>query len=144
MQWDTSTLPNGIVQLTAVAKDGAGNQTTSAAVAMNVILVPTLAQLQANIFTPRCSGCHTGGGGGLPTSMNLSSTAATAAALINVNSIEEPTQKRVNPGAPNNSYIITKLSGTQTVGQRMPLGGPFLTQTEIDSVRAWIQAGAAP
>jgi len=144
VQWNTSALPNGIVQLTAVAKDGAGNQTTSAAVAMNVILVPTLAQLQSSIFGARCSGCHTGGGAGLPGSMNLSSAAATAAGLINVTSIEEPTQKRVTPGAPNNSYIITKLMGTQTVGQRMPLGGPFLSQTEIDSVRAWIQAGAAP
>jgi len=144
VQWNTSTSPNGIVQLTAVAKDGAGNQTTSAAVAMNVILVPTLAELQSTIFSPRCSGCHTGGGGSLPTSMNLSSTAATFASLVNVTSVEEPTQKRVLPNTPNNSYIITKLSGTQTVGQRMPLGGPFLSQAEIDSVRAWIQAGAAP
>ncbi|HXC57826.1 MAG TPA: TIGR03118 family protein [Steroidobacteraceae bacterium] len=145
VQWNTSTLPNGIVQLTAVAKDGAGNQTTSAAVAMNVILVPTLAQLQSSIFGPRCSTCHTGGGASLPGSMNLSSAAATAAALINVTSVEEPTQKRVLPNTPNNSYIITKLMGTQTNGTaRMPLGGPFLSQTEIDSVRAWIQAGAAP
>ena len=144
VQWNTSALPNGIVQLTAVARDGAGNQTTSAAVAMNVILVPTLAQLQANIFGPRCSGCHTGGGGVLPGSMNLSSAAATFAALVNVTSLEEPTQKRVLPNTPNNSYLITKLSGTQTVGQRMPLGGPFLSQAEIDGVRAWIQAGAAP
>jgi mono/diheme cytochrome c family protein len=111
---------------------------------MNVILVPTLAQLQANIFGPRCSGCHTGAGGTLPGSMNLSSAAATFAALVNVNSVEEPTQKRVLPNTPNNSYLITKLSGTQTVGSRMPLGGPFLSQAEIDGVRAWIQAGAAP
>jgi len=143
VQWNTSTLPNGIMQLTAVAKDGAGNQSTSTAVPVNVILVPTLAQLQANIFGPRCSGCHTGGGGALPGSMNLSSAAATFAALVNVTSVEEPTQKRVLPNTPNNSYLITKLSGTQTVGSRMPLGGPFLSQTEIDSVRAWIQAGAA-
>jgi len=143
VQWNAGAAANGIVQLTAVAKDGAGNQTTSTAVPVNVILVPTLAQLQENIFGPRCSGCHTGGGGALPNSMNLSSAAATFAALVNVNSIEEPTQKRVLSNTPNNSYLITKLTGTQTVGQRMPLGGPFLSQTEIDSVRAWIQAGAA-
>lgn len=144
VQWNSNTAGAGIVQLTAVAKDGAGNQTTSAAVAVNVIPVPTLATLQSTIFGPRCSGCHTGGGASLPGSMNLSSASATFSALVGVTSVEEPTQKRVEAGAPNNSYIITKLSGTQTVGQRMPLGGPFLSQSEIDSVRAWIQAGAAP
>ncbi len=48
------------------------------------------------------------------------------------------------PGDPNNSYIIHKLEGTQTVGARMPFGLPPLSQAQIDQVRAWIQAGAAP
>jgi hypothetical protein len=111
---------------------------------VNVITVPTLAQLQSSIFGPRCSGCHTGGGGTLPASMNLSSASASAAALINVDSTEVGSLKRVKPGDPASSYLIHKLEGTQSVGQRMPLGGPFLDQATINEVRAWIQAGALP
>ncbi len=146
VNWNTTTVTDGAFVLTAVAKDAANNSTTSAAVNVTVsnVVVVTLAQLQTNIFTPRCSGCHTGVGGVLPGVMNLTSTANTAAALINVTSLSEPPLKRVLPGDPNNSYIIHKLEGTQTVGARMPFGGPFLDQATIDQVRAWIQAGAAP
>lgn len=141
VQWNTVGL-TGTQQLTAVARDGAGNSTTSAAVGVNVLNAPTLAQLQASIFGPRCSGCHTGGGGALPASLNLSSASATYAALVDVNSTEVGTLKRVAAGDPNNSYVVQKLEGTQAVGARMPLGGPFLDQATINQVRAWIQAGA--
>ena len=76
--------------------------------------------------------------------MNLSTTGATFAALVGVTSLEVPALKRVTAGDPNNSYVIHKVEGTQAVGQRMPLGGPFLSQTQIDQIRACIQAGAAP
>ena len=148
VNWDTTTTANGDVNVTAVAHDAAGNTTTSALVAVTVSnaapVAPTLAQLQANIFTPICSVCHTGVGASLPGSMNLSSASATHASLVNVTSIDEPAFKRVLPNDPNNSYIIHKLEGTQSVGSRMPFGGPFLSQATIDQVRAWIQAGAAP
>jgi mono/diheme cytochrome c family protein len=142
VQWNTATF-SGAQQLTAVARDGAGNSTTSAAVAVTVINSPTLAQLQASVFSPRCSGCHTGGGSSLPASMDLTSASATHASLVNVNSVQTG-MPRVAPGNPNGSYVIHKLEGTQTVGQRMPAGGPFLDQATIDQIRAWIQAGAAP
>ena len=74
--------------------------------------------------------------------MNLSSAQNTFAALVNVASIQVPTLQRVEPNDPDNSYVIHKLEGTQTVGQRMPAGGPFLDQATIDQVRAWITAGA--
>jgi uncharacterized protein (TIGR03118 family) len=146
VNWNTTTVADGAVSLTAVAHDAAGNTTTSTAVAVTVsnAVVVTLAQLQTSIFTPKCAGCHTGGGATLPSSMNLTSAANTHAALVNVTSLNEPAFKRVLPGDPNNSYIIHKLEGTQIVGARMPFGGPFLDQPTIDQVRAWIQAGAAP
>lgn len=145
LQWNTATF-TGVQQLTAVARDGAGNTTTSAAVTVTVLAssAPTLAQLQADIFTPRCSGCHNGSGGALPGSMNLSSATATFNALVNVASQEAPSLKRVLAGNPDNSYIVQKLEGTQSVGARMPFGGPFLDQATINQVRDWIQAGAAP
>lgn len=74
----------------------------------------------------------------------MSSSASTHAALVGVTSLEVPALKRVTAGDPNNSYVIHKVEGTQTVGSRMPVGGPFLSQTDINQIRAWIQAGAAP
>jgi hypothetical protein len=83
-------------------------------------------------------------GASLPGVMNLTSRASTFAALVGVTSLEVPALKRVTAGDPNNSYVIHKLEGTQSVGVRMPQGGPFLSQSDINLVRAWIQAGAAP
>lgn len=103
----------------------------------------TLSQLQDSIFGPRCSSCHTGTGASLPGSMNLTSAAATFAALVNVPSQEQPQLPRVAPGNPDGSYVVLKIEGAPGItGSRMPLGGPFLSQPEIDQVRAWIAAGA--
>ncbi len=44
---------------------------------------PTLTQLQADIFTPICSGCHTGTGASLPGSQNLTA-GHSYASLVNV------------------------------------------------------------
>jgi uncharacterized protein (TIGR03118 family) len=146
LTWNSTTVANGAATLTAVAFDAAGNATTSAGVAVTVnnVATVTLQQLQDTIFTPICSGCHTGVGSALPGAMNLSSASASLASLVNVASLEVGTLKRVLPGDPNNSYIVQKLEGTQTVGVRMPATGVFLDQPTIDKVRAWIQAGAAP
>lgn len=103
----------------------------------------TLSQLQVTIFGPICSGCHSGGGATLPSSMNLSNAAASYAALVNVNSVEQNTVKRVNPNDVAGSYLVRKLEGDPSIGgQRMPLGGPFLSATTIDTVKSWINGGA--
>lgn len=149
IDWDTTTVENGSFNLTAQARDAFGNVTASSAVAVTVNNVEpppapavSLADLQATIFGPICSGCHTGGGTDLPASMNLSTAAATFASLVGVASVEVPALQRVQAGDADNSYVIDKLEGTQTVGGRMPLFGTPLDQATIDQVRAWIDAGA--
>jgi len=149
INWDTTSVADGGVSLTAEAEDPTGNVGTSAAVdvtVMNAAPPPptvTLAEIQAEVFTPICSGCHTGPTGNvLPGGMNLTSTAASFAALVGVPSLQEPSFDRVEPGDPDASYLIHKLEGTQTIGDRMPQGGPFLDQATIDEIRAWIAAGA--
>lgn len=103
----------------------------------------TLSQLQTAIFTPSCSGCHTGGGASLPSSMNLSSAAAAYAALVGVASTEQPSLQRVTAGNPDASYLVRKLEGGPGIsGGRMPLGGAPLDPALIANVRAWITAGA--
>jgi mono/diheme cytochrome c family protein len=143
--WDTTTVTDGDKTLTAEAEDAAGNVGTSAGVDVTVqnAAMVTLTQIQNEVFTPVCSACHTGPTGNiLPTGMNLSSTADSFAALVGVASIQVPALDRVEAGNPDDSYLIQKLEGTQTVGERMPQGGPFLDQETIDTVRQWITDGA--
>jgi hypothetical protein len=106
--------------------------------------LPTLASIQAGVFTPRCSGCHNGTGAALPGTLNLTSETASRAALVGIASVEVGTLQRVAPGNPNDSYLIRKLEGGPgIVGNRMPLVGPPLAQATIDSIRLWIANGAA-
>lgn len=103
----------------------------------------TLTQLQTTIFTPICSGCHTGGGSSLPSSMNLSSASASFAALVGVASTQQPSVQRVNAGNPDDSYLVRKIEGAPGItGARMPFGGAPLDATQLANVRAWISAGA--
>lgn len=103
----------------------------------------TLTQLQSTIFTPTCSGCHTGGGSSLPASMDLSSTAASFAALVGVASTEQPSVLRVSAGDPDASYLVRKIEGAAGItGGRMPLGGAPLDPALIANVRTWISEGA--
>ncbi len=45
----------------------------------------------------------------------------------------------------NAEILLDKaLEGTAAVGSRMPAGGPFLDQTTVDAIRAWIDSGANP
>jgi hypothetical protein len=101
---------------------------------------PTLTQLQTQIFTPQCAfeGCHAPPA---QQGMNLT-TANTYAFIVNVDAVELSGHKRVAPGNAADSYLYMKIAGDpRIVGERMPFGG-MLTQTEIEMVRAWIDAGA--
>lgn len=146
VDWDTTAAANGPVTLTAEAEDLAGNVGVSAAVDVTVDNpVPvSFADLQAQVFGPICSGCHTGPTGGvLPAGMNLSSAANSYAALVNAASIEQPALARVTPGDPDASYLIRKLEGGPGItGVRMPQGGPFLSQATTDLIRQWVTDGA--
>lgn len=100
-----------------------------------------LSQLQADVFTPRCSGCHTGGSNALPAALNLTANNAFAN-LVNVGARQSPGMMRVAPGSAANSYLIRKLEGTNTTGSRMPLGGPFLDSGTMARIKSWIMSGA--
>jgi cytochrome c5 len=102
----------------------------------------TLASLQANVFTPICSACHTGTASTLPGSMDLTSAAASFASLVNVASLEVPALKRVTPNDADASYLIQKLEGTAAVGGRMPLFMTPLDAATLAAVRQWIANGA--
>jgi mono/diheme cytochrome c family protein len=109
---------------------------------MSTTSTPTLTQLQTSIFTPKCSGCHTGVGVVPPGALNLTA-GGSYKALVNVATGEQPTRKFVLPGDPTNSYLVQKLMGAASItGARMPLNGPYLDDATIAQVAAWIAAGA--
>lgn len=103
----------------------------------------TFDEIQANVFTPNCAtaGCHQGAGA--PQGLRLEEGVAFDF-LVNVPSNEVPSLLRVEPGNPDDSYLVQKIEGTAAVGSRMPLGGPPLDQELIDAVRQWIADGANP
>ena len=52
--------------------------------------------------------------------------------------------KLVDPGNPENSFLLTKLIGPTAPeqGARMPFGGGMLHNGKIEAIRTWIEAGA--
>ena len=55
-----------------------------------------------------------------------------------------PELNRVEPGDPDNSYLVQKLEGTAAAGAQMPFGGPPLDEALIGDIRQWISDGANP
>ncbi len=102
-------------------------------------LTASFDSIQANVFEPICSHCHSGANA--PIGLRLDA-ANSYSLLVNVPSGERPNVLRVAPGDPSNSYLIQKLEGTAGVGERMPAGLPALPQADINMIRQWIAAGA--
>lgn len=101
----------------------------------------TLAGLQQQIFGAICARCHTGASA--PQGLRLDSEANSYAFLVGHPAEEVPELLRVNPGSPDASYMLRKIEGAAgIVGGRMPLGGPYLSEAQISSIRDWIANGA--
>ena len=104
----------------------------------------TLSRVQP-IFTDNCtfSGCHIGSSPAEGMSLGAGQTFGS---VVNVVARELPSMNRVTPNQPDDSYLVHKVQGTHMAaggsGHRMPEGQPPLSQSDIDLIRAWIQAGA--
>ena len=105
-----------------------------------VAFEPTFSNIQQNVFSAICIECHTGGGA--PQGLRLE-VGRSYDMLVGVPSVERPELFRVEPGNPDNSYIIRKLEGGPgIVGGQMPLNRSPLDQKVINSIRLWIAMGA--
>lgn len=62
--------------------------------------------------------------------------------LVNVAAVGE-SGTRVTPGDAANSYLVIKLEGRQSGGASMPLGQPALDTALVQTIRNWIDQGAA-
>jgi hypothetical protein len=88
------------------------------------------------------TGCHSGVRPAEGLDFSTSTSGYTG--LVNVNSTQCTTKKRVQPGDVNTSYLFNKLTGVgMCFGSQMPKGSS-LTAAELDTVRAWIESGAMP
>ena len=101
----------------------------------------TFTRVQNEIFTPTCAalGCHDH----LAHQEEQQLTASVAyAQIVNHPSVEMPQLQRVAPNDPANSYLYRKITGAGITGDRMPQGGPYLSDGQIKLVRDWIRRGA--
>lgn len=101
----------------------------------------TFTRVQIEIFTPSCalSGCHAGGAP--QAGMNLSA-GASYGQIVGVRS-SESTRPRIAPFDVPGSYLVSKTAGDATItGSRMPLGGPYLTDTKQQLLVDWVRRGA--
>lgn len=93
------------------------------------------------IFDARC-GCHVRG----QTAAGLDLAAGSAYDdLVGAPSFQAD-MSQVEPGAPEKSYLLRKVDGTQLdaggAGGRMPLGRAPLSPDELSTLRRWIDQGA--
>jgi len=123
--------------------------------ALNVALVGceqepqvTLAEIQQEIFTPTCATvlCHNAASAA--GDLDLSAGASRVELVNIVPSAEiaaQAGQLRVDPGDPDNSFLLIKLIGPPLgAGSRMPLIGLPLAAEQIETIRTWILRGAQP
>jgi mono/diheme cytochrome c family protein len=83
------------------------------------------------IFNSNCTSCHGGLNG-----VTLSSYQS----VMNSNGTNYG--QIVVPGDPGGSPLVQKLSPNPPIGDRMPQGGPFLSNEQINLISTWINEGA--
>ena len=97
------------------------------------------------LFRTTCAGgpesfCHGASAGSVRLSI-----APDGGDLVGVRAIERPDLFRVEPSAPERSYVYLKVIGDGGIeGGRMPLGDPNVDPRLPALVRAWIESGAPP
>ena len=101
----------------------------------------TLTELKTDIFTQHCGPCHLGAA----PSGNMSLTNELIwEETVDVSAIGNANFMRVDPGDPDDSYIVMKLRGDSRIsGGQMPSGGAGpLKDADIARVATWIAEGA--
>ncbi len=101
----------------------------------------TFTRVQTEVFTPTCTGigCHHN----LGAQENLVLLAGQSYGnIVNRPSNQMPSLQRIAPGDPASSYLYRKITGSGITGDRMPQGGPYLSDAQLKLVRDWIRRGA--
>jgi len=96
------------------------------------------------ILNARCINCHAPGGFAQMVGIPWDYREDTAYEdLVNRISSQDANFTVVVPGDPDSSLMFLKVSSeSPPVGSMMPLGGPPLTDGEVQLIRDWIEQGA--
>jgi len=104
----------------------------------------TLEEIQATIFTPSCATATCHDAVSKVENLDLSAGAAYGQ-LVNVSATTDARLRRVDPGHPESSFLLTKVSGPPPgEGGLMPLTGTPLDSAQIQLIHDWILQGANP
>ena len=95
-------------------------------------------EIQETIFEPHCVLCHNNTTASSDLSLEGTDSFKN---LVRVASVENPNLNRIEPGEPENSWLMHKVEGTANVGARMPNGLPPLTDELTEKLRDWIASG---
>ncbi|MBW3625739.1 MAG: hypothetical protein KY468_20280 [Armatimonadetes bacterium] len=109
----------------------------------------SFARIHKEILRPGCatSSCHNANA--RRAGLNLEDPLEAFALMVNHDSTNAAAlaqgKKRVVPGKPEESFLVTKLIGPtdEDEGARMPYGADPLSETQINLVKEWIAGGAA-
>ncbi len=103
---------------------------------------PTLAEVQREVFSPRCSNaaCH---GGAQPAARLDLSEGRSYGATVEAEAVNEPGSLLVVPGRPEESLLYLVTGGPVGRVRQMPVGFE-LEPSERELLRRWIEAGALP
>lgn len=115
---------------------------TSDGAPSNPLMDVRFAFIQKTIFDSHCvSNCH--GVSNASADMKLAQSHSYKA-LVNTPSQQLPAELRVEPRAPERSYLVRKMiGGIGIIGEPMPKGQPLRPENELAYIRGWIARGAS-
>lgn len=102
---------------------------------------PTLVEVQEQVFDVSCAGCHKDNEA--PEGLVLTAGSAYSN-LVDVPSEQVPSLDRVDPGNPEDSYLLIKVRGGDRMAPgtfQMPIGQD-LSEAQITLLEEWIANGA--
>jgi hypothetical protein len=129
--------------LSVSASDPDGHPLTAVTRSVQVqVRVPSYARDIQPLWSPTCTTCHSDSG--TPGALNLES-GSSYASLVNRNGTGACSSlKRVQPGQPDDSLLVLKISGTGCGGRMPQLDSDYFDRNpgELIRIRSWILAGA--
>lgn len=138
---------NTTYYMVVIAEDEAGNRTEPGAETTFTTLVSLRSDIEIPIYANKCAiaNCHAGAGAlfGLNLSLGWSYDKTVNVPGESYAALETGAL-RIVPGDPDASHLVTRISAASDSPIVMPpvTQGDFLSQGEIDTIRAWITQGA--